>query len=673
MISKYSSGFAAAAVALCLGAPIFAATTPPPSSPDASAISWVPVGPDGGDARAFAGDPTDSKHIYLGTTNSWIYQSRDDGATWQRLAKLSKKDDLIIDNIVVDESDPKTMYVGAWVVDHPDGGIFISHDAGVTWTKAASMDGQSVRALTQAPSNPKELVAGALKGIFQSDDGGVSWKQISPPASNELHEVESIAIDPKDPHTIYAGTWHLPWKTTDDGANWHNIKNGLIDDSDVFSIIIDPKDPQTVYTSACSGIYKSLNAGEEYKKIQGIPSTARRTRVLMQDPTNGSIVYAGTTEGLYRTTSAGTNWSRLTGPDVIINDVYVDPKNNQHVLLATDRSGVLLSNDQAASFKAANDGFSQRQVSALLVDVKNPQTIYVGVVNDKIYGGVFISNDSGKTWSQQSGGLDGRDVFSMAQSADGVLLVGTGHGIFRYDNSLWKPDGKLVTKEEKTVTVVRKGKKLKDTKIVEKEGGLLDARVNHLDLTGSTWYAATTNGIYMSDNQGASWHGGPVLEKTDFLSIRAAGSLVLASRRASLMVSQDGGTNWQPMSLPAPLTAANTIAVTPSGSLWVGGREGVFFSEDKGATWTQMKTLPVSNINNLSYDSDLKRIMVTSWNSTWVMAVDEHTREFKWWDAGWNVRSVRSLGGRLMGASLYNGVVIQPQMQGANAGSTGGR
>src|SRR5690349_22599935 len=49
--------------------------------------------------------------------------------------------------------------------------------------------------------------------------------------------------------TIYAGTWHLPWKTTDGGRSWHNIKNGVIDDSDVFSIIIDPKQPQVVYRS----------------------------------------------------------------------------------------------------------------------------------------------------------------------------------------------------------------------------------------------------------------------------------------------------------------------------------------------------------------------------------------------------------------------------------------
>ena len=107
---------------------------------------------------------------------------------------------------------------------------------------------------------------------------------------------------------IYAGTWHLPWKTTDGGKNWHNIKKGVIDDSDVFSIIIDPEQPKIVFASACSGIYKSENAAELFKKIQGIPSTARRTRVLKQDPANRDVVYAGTTEGLYKTVDGGKSF-----------------------------------------------------------------------------------------------------------------------------------------------------------------------------------------------------------------------------------------------------------------------------------------------------------------------------------------------------------------------------
>jgi photosystem II stability/assembly factor-like uncharacterized protein len=172
---------------------------------------------------------------------------------------------------------------------------------------------------------------------------------------------------------------------------------------------------------------------------------------------------------------------------------------------------------------------------------------------------------------------------------------------------------------------------------------------------------------------GKTWQGGPVLEKKDFLTIKSAGQLVLATRRERLVLSQDGGRSWLPLALPEHLTSANTIAVTPRGGIWLGGREGVFMSDDKGATWSQIKTLPISNINNLSYDSDLQRIIVTSWNSTWVFAVDEQTKAFKWWDAGWEVRAVRSSGGRLMGASLFNGVVVQPQMQGTSGSSSGGR
>jgi photosystem II stability/assembly factor-like uncharacterized protein len=630
----------------------------------AQTTSWVPVGPDGGDGRSFAADPNNDKHIYLGTTNSWIYQSEDGGASWQRLAKLAKTDDLLLDNIVVDSSDPNTLLVGAWVVDHPDGGLFISHDAGKTWSTVAAMKGQSIRALTQAPSDPKTVIAGTLKGVFRSEDSGQTWNRITPEGSMDLHEVESIAIDPKDPHTIYAGTWHLPWKTTDGGNNWHNIKQGLIDDSDVFSIIIDPTAPNVVYTSACSGIYRSDSAGELYKKIQGIPSTARRTRVLMLDPTNRNTVYAGTTEGLYKTLDGGTNWKRMTGPDVIVNDVYVDPKNAQHVLLATDRGGVLESDDAAFSFKASNAGFSQRQVSTLLVDAKT-QTIYAGVVNDKTYGGVFVSHDEGVTWTQQSDGLQGRDVFNLTQSPQGAILAGTNAGILRLDGSNWQPIGKIVKSETKTSYVVKKGKRTKTEKTVMVPGGQIDERIHDLNASGNIWYAATAKGIYSSSDQGATWEGGPVLGRPEYRSVVVSGAVVVASERTALAMSNDEGKSWQPLAMPQKLTWLQSVAVTDSGSVWLGGREGVFYSDDHGQNWSEMKSLPLSDISGLSYDADLKRIVITSWASSWVLAVNPADRTFKFYDPGWKVRHVQSMGGRLVAATSYNGVVLEPQKTGS--------
>jgi photosystem II stability/assembly factor-like uncharacterized protein len=623
--------------------------------------AWLPVGPDGGDARSFALDPSNPNHLFMGTINSWIYETQDGGSSWRRLAKLSKSDDLILDNILVDESDPQTLLVGAWVVDHPDGGLFISHDAGKTWTSVDAMKGQSIRALSQSASNSKMLVAGTLRGVFQSDDGGVQWRQITPAGSAELHEVESIAIDPKDPRTIYAGTWHLPWKTTDGGVSWHNIKQGLIDDSDVFSIIIDPRQTNVVYTSACSGIYKSENGGENYHKIQGIPSTARRTRVLMQDPVNSAVVYAGTTEGLYKTIDNGSTWQRMTGPDVIVNDVHVDPKNPQHVLLATDRSGVLESSDSAVSFKASNAGFSERQVTTLLVDANAPRTIYVGVVNDKTYGGVFVSNDNGATWKQQSDGLEGRDIFTLAQAADGSIWAGTNAGIFRWTGTVWQSSGKIMKTVTKTSYVVHKGKRTKTEQSQLVPAGNMIGRVSSLDVRGSLWSAATSSGVYTSNDQGASWQGGPVFKKSDFLMVAGHETTVLAGQRNSLVLSSDGGKNWQPLGMPDRMTFVRAMAIDPDGGFWVAGREGVFFSRDNGQNWNALSTLPISDISGMTYDSQLKRLVVTSFNSTWILGIDPASRTWKWWDAGWLVRNVHSSGGRLVAATRYNGVVIQPE------------
>jgi photosystem II stability/assembly factor-like uncharacterized protein len=630
---------------------------------------WPSVGPDGGDARSFASDPSHPGHLYLGTTNGWIYESKNGGSSWSRLARLDGEDDLVVDSMVVDESDPKTLIAGVWVLGQTGGGVYISHDSGESWAPSAGMKGQSVLALAQAPSNPKVLVAGALSGVYRSEDKGAHWSEISPPGSTEVHEVESIAIDPYDPHTIYAGTWHLPWKTTDGGAHWFSIHQGVIDDSDVFSIVIDPSRPSVVFASACSGIYRTDNGGTEFHKVQGIPSTARRTRVLMMDPKDRNIVYAGTTEGLYKTTDGGTNWTRTTGPDLIINDVYIDPANPKHVLLATDRSGVLASEDAGASFQASNTGFSQRQVVALLTGGSDGSTLYAGVVNDKTYGGVFISSDAGHTWKQQSDGLGGRDVFSLAQAQDGTLLAGTSDGIFRWDGSTWTPFGAIASQApaedhrhhaRSSSRSVSKGKRHSvPHPVPAAPTTMIAGRINALSLSGDVWFAGTSSGVYRSTDHGATWQG-PVLTATDYSLFASRGSTIFAGRRVGMMVSHDNGQSWQLTAFPRGLSTLQALIFTPDGTLWAGGREGVFYSTDQGATWQAKKNLPVVGVNGLAWDAAMNRVIVTSRETTVIFAVGSDDRSWKWWNTGWRVHTVRFLGGHFVAASLYNGVVIQP-------------
>src|SRR5580658_8550560 len=116
---------------------------------------WSAVGPEGGDARAFAAVPGQPSHLYLGTTTSWVYESTDGGASWRRLAELDDSGGLIIDNIVVDSADSSLIYVAAFRADHPDGGLWVSHDGGRSWDESKGLHGQSILAFAQAPSDAK--------------------------------------------------------------------------------------------------------------------------------------------------------------------------------------------------------------------------------------------------------------------------------------------------------------------------------------------------------------------------------------------------------------------------------------------------------------------------------------------------------------------------------------
>jgi photosystem II stability/assembly factor-like uncharacterized protein len=656
--------------------------------------AWTVVGPDGGDARAFAAVPGQPEHLLLGTTNSWIYESLDEGASWRRTAKLGSADGFVVDSIVIDAAHPSTIFAGAWK-NSDNGGLWISHDGGRTWSEPAGLKGQAVHALVQAPSDANILVAGTLSGVYRSTDRGLNWIQISPPGSKEIHEVESLAVDPGNADVVYAGTWHLPWKTTDGGKNWKSIKQGLIVDSDVFSIVVDPQHPRTVYLSACSGIYKTDNAGLLFRKIQGIPNEARRTRVLMQDPENLQVVYAGTTEGLYKTENAGKTFKRMTGSDVVINDVYVDPRDSKHVLLATDRSGVLASFDAGATFTASNQGISERKIAALLVDRNDSQRIYAGVVNDKNYGGVFRSTDGGVHWQQLDSGLDGRDIFALDQTKDGTVVAGTSHGIFilgaaaddpppaKHGASAasstgdpaaaatsaltWQPRNTIANTIVKTVTETHFRTKVNVEKDVKAPVIQLESSVNALDVSGEVWVAATSFGLLTSRDQGATWQGGPVMGDGEYLSVAVHGDNMAAARGDSAVASTDAGQTWWPLGLPTMLTHIHSVVFAPNGDLWLGAREGIYFTRDMGKTWMWIQRLPFRDVDDLSYDQALKKILASSRTSDQVFAIDPKTLTWDWWQAGYQIALIRGAGDRLVAASLNDGVLAGPKIPPAPA------
>lgn len=624
----------------------------------AARAQWITVGPDGGDVRAIEYDPFHPDRILIGTSANQLYLSTDDGSNWARAARLGATGEhLVLDNIAYDPAQQGVIYVAAWRLDQEGGDIYRTTDGGRTWVTLPGMHGKSVRALTVSDANHKELVAGALDGVYRSLDQGDTWELISPPHHAEIKNVESAAIDPRNPDIIYAGTWHLPWKTTDGGKTWHNIKKGIIEDSDVFSIILDPKSPDTMYASACSGIYRSDNAGELFRKAQGIPYSARRTRVLKQDPKDRDTVYAGTTEGLWRTTDGGKTWQHLTGSNIIVNDIVIDPRDSHRLLLATDRSGVLASNDGGATFTASNRGYVYRQVTALLVDRNDPGTLYAGVANDKEFGGVFVSRDAGMHWTQMSNGLGGRDVFALAQTPDGGLMAGTNSGIFALAPSaaVWQARNRVTM--DKITRPERRFKK----KIIPAVHGTvttdLNGRVYALDVRGATWFAASVEGLLASQDEGRSWTLTGNNLHAEFVAVQSAGTVVAAATRNAALVSVDGGTTWYRARTPGFISAISGLALDSRSGMWLATHEGAFHSADSGDTWTHvLNGLPPMDVTSIESERDGRLLATAVGDRNYY---ESRNGGLNWHAVavGWPLRSIAPAAGRYYAATLFDGIV----------------
>ncbi len=650
----------------------------------ASASDWRLIGPEGGDVRSLAYDPGNPSRILLGTSAGQMFISEDSGASWSLFEHFGPDDDYVLDHIIFDPARPSTIYVAAWSLSNGDeGDVFRSDDGGRTWRTLKGVHGKSIRALAMAPSNPNILVIGALDGVFRSPDGGATWERISPANQAEIKNIESLAIDPQNPNIIYAGTWHLPWKTEDGGANWHSISHGIAFDSDMFSIIVDPRNPSTVYASACSGMYKSLNRAEYFHRISlALPHSAMRTRVLKQDTQRSSIVYAGTTGGLWKSVDGGDKWKLVTDDAVIVNDVLVDPVNPDHVLVATDRGGVLASNDGFAHYQTSNRGFSHRVIGGVVVDNQDPNRIYVGVVNDKYLGGFFISDDSGATWRQSNRGLDERDILSLRQAADGVIFAGTNHGVFYLTslNGEWQPatmiQGPLPQAGEKPSTPARtsasRSSKTRTTaratvahKILATEHVIpLDnaPRIRAFDLSGDTWYAVTAEGLFLSVDHGRKWYGTLVAGENDFIAVNTFvdGTVSLISPKRAFL-SQDSGKSWSEVRYPQYVTGLYNLTQVSDGSLWLATREGALRSVDGGKTWEHtLGGLPARDVLVVYDAPGSQHMLATAMHAHGVFESNDGGQTWKRTpDTGVSIRSALSYQGRLLAASAYNGLLLQ--------------
>jgi photosystem II stability/assembly factor-like uncharacterized protein len=397
--------------------------------------TWRISGPSGGDVRALVVDPTNPNRFYSGTLDGQIYVSNDSAKNWRLLANFNRPR-LFVDHIIVDPRDSRVLYVATHRHKDP-GGFFKSTDGGLTWRESPELRNEAVHSLTQAGRDPNILIAGTFNGIFKSQDSGETWTPLPTASTPGLQHVESLAIDPRDSNTIYAGTWYLPYKSSDGGNTWRIIKNGIIDDSDIFAINLDPRNANHIIASACSGIYETRDAGDSWHKVQGIPSQSRRTRAILQHPTIPGLVFAGTTEGFWRSAKGGENnsWMVTTSRQLEINSITVHPQNPDMIYIGTNNYGVMVSTDGGKNFVPTNSGFSSRFVNSILPDREMAGRVYATTINTTTGGGFFfVSSDGGASWQPSMRNMPPRLIgYTVFQDErDGNLIyLGTNLGLYR--------------------------------------------------------------------------------------------------------------------------------------------------------------------------------------------------------------------------------------------------
>ncbi|MBV9241148.1 MAG: hypothetical protein JO314_03985 [Acidobacteria bacterium] len=635
---------------------------------------WQIMGPSGGDVRVVVIDPRDKDHLFVSTLDGQIHTSTDGGRTWRLLVNLNQPE-LILDQLMVDSRDSNKLYASGH--RHKGaGGFYRSTDGGATWKESKELKNESIHAMTQSPMDPNVLVVGTLEGIWISKNSGESWEKVT--STTMPVNVDSLAMDPRNTSTLYAGTWWRAYKSTDSGKDWHLVKDGMIDDSDVFAITLDPRNPDHVVASACSGIYESQNAGEKWAKIQGIPSQSRRTRDLLQHPTMPGVIYAATTEGFWMTSNGGKSWSLTTSRDLEVNSIAVHPDAPNRVYIGTNNYGVLVSNDGGRNFSPSNGNFTSRLTTLIAPDVQQPNRLYAATHNTATGGGFFfVSNDGGANWAQ----VRGLDVIRIVVSSftqdtanPNKMYVGTNVGIFSSTDrgmswtQMTPPRKPVVTRRTTARKPVSKTAAVKAvTAATPPVPALIPAITDQVQvievLPNGGLLAGTARGLYKTTDPAKGWEKlslGAGINDSIFaihVSPQRSDTFWVGTATSGVVVSRDGGRSWTKTTGAADNVPVSSITSDPKRPdyIYVGTTQTFYVSRDNGQSWSRRGGhLPLGNFTSILVNPvNTDEILLSS-------ALDTDGGIFISTDAGQNWKRVDSKDQRLASRRFWS-MAFDPQ------------
>jgi len=328
----------------------------------------------------------------------------------------------------VDPNDRKKYYVAV-----ASGGVWKTVNAGTTWTPVFENEASySIGAIAIDPKNPATVWVGTGEynsqrsvgygdGVYRSDDGGKSWKNVGLKTSEHIGR---IVIDPRDSNVVFVAAQGPLWssggerglyKTTDGGKTWKAVIPGT-ENTGATDVVIDPNNPDIMYAAMWqrrrhfftlinggpeSAMYKSVDGGNTWTKIRsGIPPGDLGRIGIAVSPVDTNVVYAtieatGTASGIFRSNDRGATWER-TSPSIAqamyYAQIVADPKNVDRIYIPNVVFQV--SDDAGRTQRPLGERLKHVDNHAIWVDPKDTDYMIVGCD-----GGVYESFDRGQNWN----------------------------------------------------------------------------------------------------------------------------------------------------------------------------------------------------------------------------------------------------------------------------------
>lgn len=295
-------------------------------------------------------NPTKSNILYIATDEA-VYKTRDSGQSWERFEGELKRTRVI--SLAIDPQLPANVFAGT-----NGDGAYKSPDGGRSWHQfnqglQRGTISSIVNQIVFHPGDSQTLYAATTVGIFQSSDGGKTWEpRLS--GMTEINFVVSLAIDPHRPEIMYAGTTGGVYRTKNSAENWVKVTEGMVAADakmasmamGVNSLAIDPKNPLIVYAGTTQGLFKSTNQGNNWTKV-GDALGAGYVSEIQLDPSNPDTIYLATSQGVKKSLDGGETWSlKSSGLEATsIRSVKIDQKNPKTLYIGTNGGGLYRTED----------------------------------------------------------------------------------------------------------------------------------------------------------------------------------------------------------------------------------------------------------------------------------------------------------------------------------------